>query len=335
MDGAGAAFRRPSHGLGEKTVRACLNPVALLPSAFFADCTLFAGTLSHVDGRLVRSESQSAEQPIPVDRRCRVAGDCAVLPAGVPALAGIEGGGGRGDRRDPHRLARVQDAAGDGVLVVRLRGGLRPAADRMDGLQRDAGLQHHRRDGTVPQHSAIDLQPVEGWPGPGRADRLRLRGLPGGLGRVGRPRGRVRGDARRPRLSAAAGGRHLPDREHLARRLRRPRHADSGAGRRDRPARGDPQRDGRPAVAVFVVHHSLLHGEGDVHLAANLPGLAGAAGGRRVVRRVSVCLRLFPHPAVCEGHPDFPRHRRGRQHSVDGRAGDLPAVLEAETRMEL
>ena len=173
---------------------------------------------------------------------------------------------------------------------------VRPAAHRLDRVRRDAALQRDGRDRAVHDHPPVDRRAQRRRPRAGGAHRVLLRGVHGRGGR-GRVAGRhLRGDARRPRRAAVPRRGHLPDREHVAGVLRRARRADPHARSVQRHLRRHDQHHVRAPAPVPVVPHPAVHGQDDVHVAADARRLAGAGGRRRVVRRCSSSSSPPPTP---------------------------------------
>ena len=153
-------------------------------------------------------------------------------------------------------------------------------------------------------------EPDRRSPAAGDVHRVFVRRVHRGRGRLRRAGGRVRRDARRPRVRSVLRRRHLSAREHRAGCVRIHRHSGHHARRDDRTAAAVAERDGRTAVRDDLGVHSRLPDRGDGWARASARSAAGDHRLRRVVRRHAV-LRLELRGPGADRHRQLAHlHRR-------------------------
>ena len=163
-------------------------------------------------------------------------------PAWMSALGRPRHGTHRRDRGVRHASRSRRELRADGRRI-------RPAADRLDRLLGRRALPHHARDRQLRGHQGLDRRPDEGPAAAGDADRVRVRRVRRGCRRVRHAgRGRRR-HADGARILAVLRRRHLPAREHGARRVRLDRHSRSSRWPARRASTSSRCRSGSAASA--------------------------------------------------------------------------------------
>ena len=224
-------------------------------------------------------------------------------------------------RRDARCGVRARHAGAARAHERGVRRGIRPLPHRVDRVLGGGSLSAHRRNGAVRDHQGFGRPAHAGPATAGAADRLCVRRLHRGRGRIRHARGRRRGHAHGARLHSFLCRGDLPRRQYGAGGVRRHRHAARHAGGRDGPAVARAERGSRPHLRASVVVHSGVSDDGDGRAEAPARRVAGCA------RRAVVCFALTQflvstlHRPVSHGHSRFARH--------DARAGGAAAAVAA------
>ena len=223
-----------------------------------------------------------------------------------------------------HRLLDLRHAIENGRDVRRLRHPLRPLPHRLDRPQRHLHVRPHLRSRPLQSPPAKPHGHHAGPPPPARPHRLRLRRLLRGRLRLRHSRSSHRRHPHRHRFQAVAGFRTIADRQHRARRLRRPRHSADRALRRQRSQPPSTQRHDRPNSSVFFSPRSVLADLDFRRFRRNDRSLARHARRRTFLRR----------PAIPDFKSSRPLARRCRRiRLLHRRSHGSAAVLASETHL--
>ena len=243
--------------------------------------------------------------------------DRARLPAHRRACRGDRGAGGGAARRG----LRLRHAGRHRRAGGRTGHRLRPVPDRLDRAEHHLPLPADGGERILQAAAGDDRRRDAGPALAAAADRLRLRRLLRGRGRLRHAGGGDRRGADRARLLAARRLGPLADRQYRPGRLWRARHAGDRAGAASRARPDGPVGDDRPAAALLLAHRAVLADLGLRRVPRDAGDLAGDPGDRRVLRRAAV-------PRV-QLHGPLPG-RRDRGAGLAGLPVGLPAGLAAE-----